>query len=121
MEDVNPLINITNEEEEILHGFLTPDVDGGIFYYGTPLIGLVNDYYITNEPFDDSPVEDELKVIPYDIEREIYKEINYGFLIKDTDHGIFCIGKVIDDVIDDAIEKLSDNDKKICESLKIKY
>lgn len=116
MEDIN---NLTKEEiyEQIFRGFTTPDINGYIFHYGKPLIGLVNDYDITNEPFDDVSVEDELKVIPYDIEREIYKEINHGFLIKETDNGIFCIGKVVDDLI----IKLSDEDKPICDSLKIKY
>ncbi len=67
--------------------------------------------------FIEDEIKDELKVEPYDIEREIYKEINYGFLIRETDHGTFCIGKVVDDLV----MKLSDDDKPICDLLKIRY
>lgn len=121
MEDVNPLINNSEQTykdfQEILRGFLTPDTNGNVFNYGTPLMGLVSDYSITNDAFESDPPENELKVIPYDIEREIYQEINHGFLIKETDHGLFCIGKLVDDL---AVE-LSYSDKKICDTLEIIY
>lgn len=116
MNDTKLLNNIPEENlynfPEIFRGFSRIDENGNVFNYGAPLIGLFNNYFI-----EDEFVEDDLKVIPYDIEREIYKEINHGFLIKETDDCIFCIGKVVDN----EIMKLSDDDRKICVSLKIKY
>ena len=70
-----------------------------------------------NIKYDSSDEEYELKVKAYDRENKIYKDIRYGFLVKEIDEDVCCYKKVVNG---EEIE-LSDEDKEICMSLGITY
>lgn len=59
----------------------------------TPLIP--SKYYQNYNP----PKERVLDVIPYDNEKGLYKDISYGFIVKETDDGVGCVGKLVNCVI----------------------
>ena len=66
---------------------------------------------------EEVPEEGQLRVIPYDIINNIYKEITYGFLVKEIDDAIYCHKKLSNG---QEIE-LSDADKVTCSALGITY
>ena len=75
-------------------------------------------HYYDNYLTPESPEKQEfLNVVIYDKDNEIYKEINYGFLVKEIDDFVCCYKKVVND---QEIE-LSEIDKKICAPLGITY
>lgn len=77
-----------------------------------------NDSKISNCTEDEDENEQyELEVVVYDLENKIYKDIRYGFLVKEIDEDVCCYKKVVNG---QEIE-LSDTDKKICKSLLITY
>ena len=67
--------------------------------------------------YEDHEKEFELKVTTYDIANEIYRDINYGFLVKEIGDDICCYKKLVNG---EEIE-LSESDKIICTALELTY
>lgn len=74
---------------------------------------------IINDPLEKEAEEEncEIHVVLYDYERQIYREIFHNFLLRQNNAEVFCIGKLVNKIA----TALSDNDKEICDSLKILY